>query len=125
MTAENQNKQRYDSVGKFSERSAIVKPNGKYGFIDRKGYEVVPPIYDIAYHFQNSYADILFKDKWRPLDRNDNEVLPCQYNIAKTVFADGLIWVKLFDTWLQIDCAGNMVKKALKSKRLNRRVLIN
>jgi hypothetical protein len=37
---------KYTQVGDFSEGLAAMELNGKYGFIDESGAEVIPLIYD-------------------------------------------------------------------------------
>ena len=60
----------YDRIGEFSEGRAIVCLNGKYGFIDTDGKEVIPPYYDYACDFQQGNANVKFKNKWRVIDRD-------------------------------------------------------
>jgi len=60
----------YDSIGEFSEGMAIVRLNNKYGYIDSKGKEVVPPIYDAAEKFRNGTAEVVFREQLRIIDLN-------------------------------------------------------
>jgi nickel-dependent lactate racemase len=40
-----------------------VKLNGKYGFIDKTGKEIVPPKYDDAWDFQEGLARVKLNEK--------------------------------------------------------------
>ena len=52
---------KYDGAGGAYEGLAWVKLNGKYGFVNLKGEEVVPPKYDDVENFPNKFtADYLF-----------------------------------------------------------------
>jgi len=42
---------------------ARVKLNGKWGFIDKTGKEIVPPKYDYAWDFQESLARVKLNEK--------------------------------------------------------------
>jgi hypothetical protein len=61
-------KYNYDNIEQFKEELAIVRLNSKYGFIDKKGNEVIPPIYDNAKPFNNGKAEVQFMGKWRLID---------------------------------------------------------
>ena len=39
---------KYDNIGEFSDGLAKIKKEGKYGYIDEKGKEVIKPEYDDA-----------------------------------------------------------------------------
>ena len=57
------NKQ-FEWVGKFSEGLAIVKQNGKWGFINTKGEVVIPCIYDFADSFSEGLDPVKQNGKW-------------------------------------------------------------
>ncbi|WGU70951.1 WG repeat-containing protein [Capnocytophaga canimorsus] len=45
----------YESAGKFKEGLAAVKLNGKWGFIDKTGKEVIPFIYTKVDYYDRFY----------------------------------------------------------------------
>ncbi|MDR2409638.1 MAG: WG repeat-containing protein [Bacteroidales bacterium] len=47
---------KYDYVGDFSEGLAYVELNGKYGYIDKTGTEVIPLKYDDAWGFSEGLS---------------------------------------------------------------------
>ena len=46
----------YDYIAPFSEGLARVRKGGKWGYINRKGKEVIPFLYDQAYPFSEGLA---------------------------------------------------------------------
>ena len=47
----------------FSEGLALIRLNGKYGFIDKSGTEVIPCKYDEAYSFYKGRAEVKLNGK--------------------------------------------------------------
>lgn len=47
---------KYEAAQAFSEDLAAVKKNGKWGYIDTDGKEVIPCQYDLAFEFNEGYA---------------------------------------------------------------------
>lgn len=65
---------------------AIVRCKGKEGYVDPKGYEFVPPKYDIAMPFQGGYAKVLFKGRWGIINNLGKEfIIPEFENIFNKV----------------------------------------
>ena len=68
---------RYDDFDNFSEGLAAVKKNGKWGFINQKGQEAIPCMYDYGPFFNDGRA-IVQKDRKNGLINNSGkEVIPC------------------------------------------------
>ena len=58
-----------------------MEKDGKYGFIDTTGKEVVPCQYDDAsWSFSEGLARVKKDGKWRYIDTTGKEVIPCQYD---------------------------------------------
>lgn len=51
----------YQNASKFQHGVAVVKIDGKWGIINQKGIEVIPPKYDQIDNFQNGYAKVRIK----------------------------------------------------------------
>ena len=87
-------KSKYDEVGPFEKGLARVNVGGKYviseepedvdcdeytleggqyGFVDEQGNEVVPLMYDDAWHFSEGLAAVQLKGKWGFIDKKGNE----------------------------------------------------
>ncbi len=48
----------YEKASEFQHGVAVVQINGKWGIINRKGMEVIPPKYDKIESFENGYARV-------------------------------------------------------------------
>ena len=68
---------KYDDVWSFSEGLACVKLNGKCGFIDKSGKEIIPCIYDVAYEFSDGLVGVELNGKWGFIDKSGKEIIPC------------------------------------------------
>ena len=55
---------KYDWKGEYYEGLARVSLNGKLGFIDKTGKEVIHIKYDDAYSFSKGLAKVKLNDKW-------------------------------------------------------------
>ena len=82
----------YEDIN-LSEHRTRVKKDGKWGFIDLEGIEVIPCIYDEArdFHVTNMSnrealryirASVKKDGKWKFIDLEGIEVIPCIYNEA-------------------------------------------
>ena len=66
---------RYDFAGVFSEGFAAVKLNGKYGFIDKTGREVIPCKYDYTFKFSEGFAAVELNGKYGFIDKKGKPLL--------------------------------------------------
>ena len=57
-------RKKYDGVWDFQEGLAQVVLNGKWGFVNEKGEEVVPPKYDDVWNFYDGFARVELDNKW-------------------------------------------------------------
>ena len=71
---------KYDTVYNFCENRAQVELNGKYGFIDKAGNEVVPLKYDNAWNFCGGRAYVKLNEKYGYVDQNGKEITPLKYD---------------------------------------------
>ena len=83
--------------------------DGKYGFIDNKGNEIIPLKYDYALEFSEGLAAVQFKDKWCYIDKSGNEVVSLKSYDKVKRFYDGLAIVELNNKQGFIDKSGNEV----------------
>lgn len=100
---------KYQFIGNIKEYSYTrVKLNGKYGFIDENGREIIPCIYDWIDDEQSLCDDncrIVLNGKYGFIDKNGKEVIPCNYDGA-SIFNEGLAAIKLNGKWGFIDRDG-------------------
>ena len=71
----------YDDIDRiFPDGLASVRLNGKWGFVDTTGSEVIPCKYDYAYGFFEGFAKVELDGKWGYIDNKFNILIPCQYD---------------------------------------------
>ena len=63
----------------FSEGLARVLLNGKWGFINKKGAEVIPPQYEDAISFEDGLARVRLNKKWGMINKTGETVIPFEY----------------------------------------------
>lgn len=100
---------KYDFIGQFSEGLAEAKLNGKAGFVDKSGKEVIPLIkYDMVESFSEGLAQVRLIDKWGLIDKNGKEITPLKYGVIWS-FSEGLAQVYLDGDKGFIDKSGKEV----------------
>lgn len=72
---------------------ASIKRDGKYGYIDKSGREIISPRFEYASQFHEGLAEVLLNRKHGYIDKTGREVIPPQYEFVNT-FRDGLAQVK-------------------------------
>lgn len=88
-----------DMTGSYVVR---IKRNGKYGFININGVEVIPCMYDDAKDYMYGYAKVKRNGKWGCVSELCIEVVPCIYDdvvIAKGVHNVRDVAVKSKGKW--------------------------
>lgn len=99
---------RYDDVDPHYNGRALVKKNGKYGFIDKKGNLIIPMIYDSAYRFSDGLAAVKFGDMWGFVDTLGKMVIPATFDHAMP-FTENLAAVESEGKWGFINRKGEIV----------------
>jgi hypothetical protein len=108
VDAQREAKQRYDWIGDYREDRVIVELNGKWGFMDLEGNEVVSPIYDLVWGFSNGRARVKLNKKYGIIDLEGKEVIPLIYNYIWE-YQDSRCDVKLDNYYGILDMNGNVV----------------
>ena len=98
----------YDYIRMYSEGLAAVELNGKYGFIDKTGKEVVALKYDYVSEFKEGIANVSFNGKYGYIDKTGKEVGKIKYDSAG-YFSEGLGEVEVDGKWGFINKAGKEV----------------
>src|SRR5690606_26965947 len=70
---------KYDSYFYFSEGLSSAEIDGKFGYIDDQGNEVIPVIYDMATSFEDGMAMVQKNGKFGFIDKQGNEIIPIVY----------------------------------------------
>ena len=71
----NDRRKKYDKVEHFHEGFARVKLGSKWGFVDKKGNEVVPLKYDVVGPFSEGLAGVELGDKKGWVTKEGKELL--------------------------------------------------
>lgn len=98
-----------DILNDFSNDLLLVNRNGKYGFIDKQGNEIIPCKYDNAYSFSKGLAVINKDGKYGVIDKQDNEIIPCKYKWSASAYSEGLLEVSKEGKYGYIDTKGKEV----------------
>ena len=97
------------------EYRALVKKDGKFGFIDKNGTLVVPCIYGSADEYWEGMACIEMDGKWGFIDKNGTLVVPCIYDSAYE-YHEGLACIEMDGKWGFIDKNGTLVVPCIYEK---------
>ena len=82
-----------------------VHKDGKFGYIDTKGNEVIPGQFDHARLFVNGMAAVAVGNRWGFIDKTGRYVINPQYDDAGD-FLGGVAAVRSEDKWGYIDTSG-------------------
>jgi hypothetical protein len=105
--------QQYDDLKEspayfFSEGFARVSLNGKFGYINRHGKDIVSPKYTQAFHFHNGLARVEMDRRVGFVDSTGREVLPTNYFFG-TDFKKGIAIVSSTGGYGCIDKKGKII----------------
>lgn len=87
---------KYDCVHSFNEGFARVELNGKNGFVNEEGIEIIPLKYDYVADFHNGFAKIKMSKKWGFINCHGKEILTPKYDYVYN-FNSGFACVELND----------------------------
>ena len=91
-----------------TEETISVSKDGKYGFLDLSGNEIVPLVYDEAYPFSGGLAAVCRNGKWGFVDKTGKEVVAIGFDTASR-FGGSLAVVSIGGKWGLIDKEGKTV----------------
>lgn len=74
MKSNEELRSKYDYVGEFVNGLAIVRLNGKCGFINERGKEITPLKYDLAWKFKNGFAMVRLNGKYFYINEKGEKV---------------------------------------------------
>ena len=103
--------QTYDYITYFSDGLALVEKAGKYGFIDKRGHEIIDVMYDDALPFAENLAAVEKDQQFGFIDTKGNVVIDLTYDYAFN-FSAGLAKVKKDKRYFYINRKGEFVKEA-------------
>lgn len=97
----------YDSANDFHTALSCVSKNGKWGFINKKGEEVIPLIYEEISHwiFIEGLACVKKDGAWGAIDKKGNLIIPCLYELV-SVCSEGIVFVGKEEKYAAVDQNG-------------------
>lgn len=98
----------YDKVFSFFKGLAVVEKDGKFGYINDAGIEILHCEYDSVGAFNNNISIVEKDGKWGCVNKTGKEVVPCEYQSLHN-FSEGLAAVEKDDKWGFIDKTGKVV----------------
>lgn len=84
----------YEEANAFSESMAVVRKDGKYGYIDVSGRMAIPAKYNKAGNFSSGLAPVCLYGKYGYINKQGETVIPFRFNNASP-FYEGLASVEL------------------------------
>lgn len=99
------NSLKYDDCDGFHDGLAIVSLDGKYGYINTSGNEVIPLLFDRAESFFGGLANVMKGDKYGIIDTKGNTIAPFIYDQIG-FFKEDLAMAKRDNKIIFIDSSG-------------------
>lgn len=91
----------------YSEGFKAVRIDGKWGFVNMSGEQVIPPEYDYVRSFHDGLAMVKRSGKWGYIDWFGDVLIPIEFDEV-TNFKDGYAFVKKDGKAGLMDMAGNV-----------------
>ena len=97
----------FDYVGnfKFKEGFATVQKDGKFGYINTKGEQIVECKFDSVSDFNEGLAAVLKDGKWGYINTKGEQAIECKFDVAWS-FNEGLAAVLKDGKWGYINTKG-------------------
>lgn len=94
----------YEAASDFQDGFAVVKKDGRYGYLRLDGTEIAP-VYKEARYFKDGFAPV--KDgKWGVINEKGETAVPFLYDDAGPFVSEGLLAVKKDGKWGFVDMTG-------------------
>ena len=100
----------YDQViVSYTDDFAVVELDGKFGYINEYGEEVIPLKYNGATLFDDGVATVKKKEKWGAIDKANELVIPFQYKTMSGYSNGGAIAQNRRGSWGMVDKEGIVI----------------
>ncbi len=97
---------KYDTERQFYYNRAAVETDGKWGFIDNEGDEIVAPKYTSVNDFSNGFAEVESYGKWGIVNLEGREIIPTIYDNVSSSAEEGVFIVKSNDKYGLVNSVG-------------------
>lgn len=104
--------QYFDEIGNYAEGRIGFIRYGKLGYVNSKGVEVIPAIYESGDEFSGGLAAVRKDGLWGYIDTAGTVVIPFTYTAAFK-FYDGFASVKNGEAWLSINKKNEIVPEPI------------
>ena len=98
----------FDDVGNFYEGFAWVKKDGKWGYINTKGEQIVECEFDDFYDFKEGFASVKKDGKWGYINTKGEQIVECKFDSVGN-FNEGFAAVKKDGKWGYINTKGEQI----------------
>jgi len=98
------------SDASMEESLLSLKANGKYGYYDINGNEIIRPQFNMAYRFSEGLARVILGGEYGYIDKTGQIIIPPQFDYADD-FSEGLAIVGIDDKYGYIDKKGSAIVK--------------
>ena len=97
----------FDDVGyfKFKEGLVAVQKDGKWGYINTKGEQIIEYKFDYAWGFNEGFARVQKDGKWGYINTKGEQIIECKFDDACD-FSEGFARVKKDGKWGYINTKG-------------------
>ena len=98
----------FDNAWDFNEGLAMVEKDGKRGYINTKGEQIVECKFYDAWYFNEGLARVEKDDKWGYVNTKGEQIVECKFDDT-WVFKKGFAKVKKDDKWGYINTKGEQI----------------
>ena len=107
----------YSEVRLASDERAGVCRDGKWGFVNKEGEEIIPCKYENVEYFENGHCFVQKNEKWGIINKDGKEVVACEYdNIIGAGFPRTLALCQKGNRYYIIGKMGQLYLKAPAGK---------
>lgn len=85
-------------ISEYQEGAALIQAEGKFGIINKQGYEICQPIYTDIRLFNNGYAAVSKNGKWTFVNKQGKRLTPLRYDWVGS-FNNGVAPIMIEGKW--------------------------
>lgn len=101
----------FETIRFCTEGMLAVREKGKWGFINKNGTAIVPPIYDTTTQFEFGHAKVKTAKGWGLIDKNGKEVIEPKYRSIQ--YSENGYKAYYDDAWVVMDKNNKVINDGL------------